>query len=520
MKFFFTILLFFFVSWLSSQNIPVNTLHNQNIEWENVYTEGAPGKVNRGIVDSDGNPVVIFMPDNESRVHKIDGNSGQIIWSITIDNTVGFGITEINDDNRCDYIISGGIGETQERWVSRVNGNNGGIMWNKTYGYSGSSWMYDGVRMTIVGDDGYIYGSGFVQGDEPNTIFVVYGGKGMIIKINPINGNEVWTSINEDVEYALSLVQASNNFLYYGSALYDENLSLSKLNTDGNIQWTNFIQNTENAILSDITIDINDNIYFGAHSSRTGIGDPFDYTCLKIDLNGNVEWNYSYANPRGYSLEYIRNELFGIKVNIDGVFLFGGTGDENDNYSQINPPFLSSDIWNGWVLQISENGDIIRSDVYSQADVNTATEYGFLIDGGYVIFNDTDAYGDTEVGVIKVIFSDLSNCVYGCTDINAINYNPLANTDDFSCEYFQNQDEGISISLNAGWNMIGFSCLNNINVYNSILPYYENIIIIKNNFGGAYLPDWNFNGIGNFERGFGYQIKLSNPISDFNLCNY
>ena len=159
-------------------------------------------------------------------------------------------------------------------------------MWNKTYGYSGSSWMYDGVRMTIVGDDGYIYGSGFVQGDEPNTIFVVYGGKGMIIKINPINGNEVWTSINEDVEYALSLVQASNNFLYYGSALYDENLSLSKLNTDGNIQWTNFIQNTENAILSDITIDINDNIYFGAHSSRTGIGDPFDYTCLKIDLNG------------------------------------------------------------------------------------------------------------------------------------------------------------------------------------------------------------------------------------------
>ena len=167
-----------------------------------------------------------------------------------------------------------------------------------------------------------------------------------------------------------------------------------------------------------------------------------------------------------------------------------------------------------------ENGDIIRSDVYSQADVNTATEYGFLIDGGYVIFNDTDAYGDTEVGVIKVIFSDLSNCVYGCTDINAINYNPLANTDDFSCEYFQNQDEGISISLNAGWNMIGFSCLNDINVYNSILPYYENIIIIKNNFGGAYLPDWNFNGIGNFERGFGYQIKLSNPISDFNLCNY
>ena len=31
--------------------------------------------------------------------------------------------------------------------------------------------------------------------------------------------------------------------------------------------------------------------------------------------------------------------------------------------------------------------------------VNTATEYGALIDNGYVIFNsDTDAQGDEEVG--------------------------------------------------------------------------------------------------------------------------
>ena len=32
------------------------------------------GKVNRGIVDSEGNCAVIFMPPNMSRVHKIDGN--------------------------------------------------------------------------------------------------------------------------------------------------------------------------------------------------------------------------------------------------------------------------------------------------------------------------------------------------------------------------------------------------------------------------------------------------------------
>ena len=35
--------------------------------------------------------------------------------------------------------------------------------------------------------------------------------------------------------------------------------------------------------------------------------------------------------------------------------------------------------------------------------IRQLTEYGSLIDNGYVIFNDTDAQGDEEVGVMKII---------------------------------------------------------------------------------------------------------------------
>ena len=35
--------------------------------------------------------------------------------------------------------------------------------------------------------------------------------------------------------------------------------------------------------------------------------------------------------------------------------------------------------------------------------MNSATEYGALIDGGFFIFNDTDAGGDTELGVMKIL---------------------------------------------------------------------------------------------------------------------
>ena len=49
------------------------------------------------------------MPPNMSRIHKINGVNGQLIWTKSINNTVGFGITEIYDSGRVDYIVSGGI---------------------------------------------------------------------------------------------------------------------------------------------------------------------------------------------------------------------------------------------------------------------------------------------------------------------------------------------------------------------------------------------------------------------------
>jgi hypothetical protein len=126
-----------------------------------------------------------------------------------------------------------------------------------------------------------------------------------------------------------------------------------------------------------------------------------------LDTAGNVYWVNHYANPRGYSMSYIRSELYGIKVGAHGVYLFGGTGDENESYSVENPPFASSDIWNGWVLITDRDGNIMRSDVYCQEEVNTATEYGCITDDGYVIFNDTDAQGDTEVGVLKIVYDGI-----------------------------------------------------------------------------------------------------------------
>lgn len=84
-----------------------------------------------------------------------------------------------------------------------------------------------------------------------------------------------------------------------------------------------------------------------------------------------------------------------------------------------------------------------------------------------------------------------------------------------------------TITLKGGWNI--FSTYLDVNVAsgsfasgNSIDDVIssglsggaESIIIIKNNVGSAYLPEWDFNGIGSMVNGEGYQMKLTGTYLD------
>ena len=65
------------------------------------------------------------------------------------------------------------------------------------------------------------------------------------------------------------------------------------------------------------------------------------------------------------------------------------------------------------------------------------------------------------------------------------------------------------IVLNQGWNM--FSYLRTVPadteaVFNDIQDY---VVLVKNNLGEAYLPEYNFNAIGDLEPGKGYVVKMT-----------
>ena len=127
----------------------------------------------------------------------------------------------------------------------------------------------------------------------------------------------------------------------------------------------------------------------------------------------------------------------------------------------------------------------------------------------------------------------------GCTYSTAYNYDELATINDGSCLFNVGSDVLIDslsimnlalnqalknwntkIDLAAGWNMFGYGCPAPIDLVQAMSEHTDNIIILKDNNGKAYMPEFGFNGIGDLTPGLGYQIKVTEAIEGFSLCDW
>jgi len=74
------------------------------------------------------------------------------------------------------------------------------------------------------------------------------------------------------------------------------------------------------------------------------------------------------------------------------------------------------------------------------------------------------------------------------------------------------------IILTQGWNMIGYLREEPLSTSEVFLEINAsgNLLIVKDYLGFAYLPEWEFNGIGDMLPGRGYQIKMIND----DILNY
>ena len=154
----------------------------------------------------------------------------------------------------------------------------------------------------------------------------------------------------------------------------------------------------------------------------------------------------------------------------------------------------------------------LHAEVHYSYTPNTTDKLIYEIEYGTHIVVTGPEGGDGETGRMvlswlkKYLLSDDCYCPL-LLDIPVTASNYMTNIE---CEVATAQ----SIDFNAGWSIISTHIAPaNTDFAFIVSPIIESMIIAKDNVGLAFLPDWDYNGIGNLQEGQGYFVKmLTNEI--------
>lgn len=79
--------------------------------------------------------------------------------------------------------------------------------------------------------------------------------------------------------------------------------------------------------------------------------------------------------------------------------------------------------------------------------------------------------------------------------------------------------ETTPVNIPSGWYFIPYLRTEPSNAVAVLADIADQIIIVKDDSGMAYIPNWNYNGIGDLEPGKGYQIKMASEQTLLYLSN-
>ena len=297
----------------------------------------------------------------------------------------------------------------------------------------------------------------------------------------PFNGTQNTFSIIS--KFKLNVLSTSENehdHCIYGHRGYYQDVQL--VVDEGNIRFHIF-NTTSNMLnlVSSSTIDANEWVTVIA---------SYDGNTAKIYINGEID---TLANVNLGDINWANS-------GIHGYWIGGGDSSWNP-YTNGNIDFV---IFKNYALNDSE---------VQQCDfLNNSTS----------IWNFNEGFGDT---VYDLSANENNGIIYGASYSEEVSEQ---NCDDSSSNELSIIDQlnqsfdawNISIDLSAGWNMFGYGCPSSINVTDGLSNHTESIIITKDNNGNVYMPEFGFNGIGDFTPGFGYQIKVTEAIEGFSLCDW
>jgi hypothetical protein len=407
----------------------------QIIEWDKTYGSNGEEAISFLKHTSDGGYILggasdsgIFGEKSEASrgesdywVVKIDAD-GDKEWDRTFGGNDFDGLTSLQQTSDGGYILGGysysGISSDKaeasrgesDYWVIKLDAN-GNKQWDKTFGGDD----FDGLtslQQTI--DGGYLVGGTSSSGVSGDRTAVSRGASDYWILKLDANGNKVWDkAYGGSEDESLSFIKHTDDggFILGGTSSSgisgdkteasrgESDFWVVKIDADGNMQWNRTFGGSESDRLSELQQTM-DGGYMLAGTSSSGIsGDKTeankgecdsrcsgDYWIVKLDQNGNKEWDRTYGSAD-------LDVLSSMRQTIDGGYILGGysyaeiSGDKTEPnrgtcFEYEGFKNCSSDYW---LLKIDISGNTVWDRTLGGDNYDELYALDLTQDGGYLV---------------------------------------------------------------------------------------------------------------------------------------
>lgn len=323
------------------------------------------------------------------------------------------GSSRSNDGN-----VTGHHGSTDynDYWILKLDGN-GIIQWERSLGGTNTDWASSIIQTS---DGGYIV-AGYSNSDD-GDITTHHGSTDYsdywIVKLDG-NGNIEWQKSlggtgtdgaadirqTTDGGYIVAGYTNSNDGDVSGYHIGEGTPTdywIVKLNSNGDIEWQKCLGGTATDGASSIE-QTSDGGYIIAGGSYSNDGDvsghhgafgrfgTTDYWIVKLTNNGTIQWQKSLG---GIYYDYATS----IQQSSDGGYIIAGYATSNDGDVTGHHGTPSDIVWDYWIVKLDNNGTIQWQKSLGGMNLDLASSIQQTIDGGYIVAgysysNDGDVTG-------------------------------------------------------------------------------------------------------------------------------
>jgi hypothetical protein len=311
----------------------------------------------------------------------LGGSSSE--FAVSIDQTTDGGFIVAGNSWSNDGDVSGHHGSTDylDFWVVKLN-SSGDISWQKSLGGSRDDWA-NSIEQTV--DGGFIVAGcsssndGDVSGHHGSIDYYDY----WVVKLNS-EGNIEWQKSlgGSASEYAYSIEQTTDGGFIVAGYSFSNNGDVSghhgsidyydywvvKLNSEGNIEWQKSLGGSASEYAYSIE-QTTDGGYIVAGSSSSNNGDVSgnhgysDYWVVKLNSEGIIEWQKSLGGSND-------DGAYSIDQTADGGYIVTGYSESNDG--DVSGHHCTYSYGDYWVVKLGADGITENKTIPEQFVINVS----------------------------------------------------------------------------------------------------------------------------------------------------